>query len=103
MQSLDIGEIWDSAAHERNSRRADRGSGPECLVCGRAIKDESKALWVWLHEGGETIVDTEMGEHLNASGHGNEDCGGQPIGPECRRKHRAVLAPFTGGIESITG
>ena len=99
MARLDVSEIEDTTAKERNGRRHGNGVGQggyPCLVCGKPCTDDGKAVWVWLHEGGSVLVDREEGERLNREGRGAADLGGYPIGPDCFRKHRAKLAPFVG-------
>ena len=93
MRSLDVNEIHDAAAHARNERKQHKINGYPCLVCGAPCANDGKAVWVWLHEGGATIVDREEGERLNADGdHG--DMGAYPIGPNCYRKYKKLLQPF---------
>ena len=87
-------EIRDSAATERNRKRYGQSSGYPCLVCGKPCKDDGKAVWVYLHDGGGTIVTADEYEARNAAGHDDEQLGAYPIGPDCYRKHKAVLAPY---------
>jgi len=96
---LNLREIYDADAHERNQHKV-KGDEVPCLVCGKGCKDNGKAVWVHLHEGGSVIVDEEEADRLNAEGHSNADLGGYPIGPDCYKKHKAKLQPFvvsTGG------
>jgi hypothetical protein len=91
---LDLSTIGvDGAAWERNSKRQP-GHYPRCQVCNLPVKDDTKAKYVWVHHGGGFIVTQEEGEALNKTSEANADCGGQPVGPECARKHKAVLAPY---------
>lgn len=55
--------------------------GP-CVVCGRDIKGKNPSF-VHVHGGGMYAVTEEEAEGMNPQA----DCGFQPVGPDCLRKH----------------
>ena len=87
--ALNTSEI-QSPDYSKNARKC--GEYEPCLICGRPIKQIAR--YINLHEGGATIVTDDEREALNAAGRENADMGVAPIGPDCARQHRAVLAPY---------
>ena len=94
--ALDLDLIRNDAAIERNRRRqVGTGEHGTCLCCGADIKRPDRALYVYVHDGGCTIVtEAEAAERNSEPNGSSSDCGYHPIGPECARKHREELAPY---------
>ena len=84
------------ATVERNRARPD-GEYGRCLLCEAPVNDRSKAKWFYLHRGGSAIVTEAEAAALNETDERSADCGYHPIGPECFRKHKALLAPYVNG------
>lgn len=92
---FELAEIQNGDAWERNGRKQP-GHYPRCRICNLPIKNEERAVWVREHFGGGWIVTESEGDQISAAGFASWDLGGQPIGPECYRKHKEKLAPFVG-------
>ena len=86
----------DKATQDRNWSRP-MGKHGRCLLCYAPVNNERTVRWFHLHEGGVAIVTEVEADKLNAEGRESWDCGAYPIGPECYRKHKAVLAPYVSG------
>lgn len=99
---LDITNLRNTDAIERNRKRdpwRDGFAGP-CLLCGAPVRDGSGVM-VHLHMGGGTIVTESEAREWEAQcaadpdrGCDSGNLGGYPIGPECYRKHKAVIKPY---------
>lgn len=93
--ALDYWPLRNEAQIERNHKReVGTSQHGRCILCGANIRRPDNAVYVHEHYGGGTIVTEAEADALNAAGRGSEDLGGQPIGPECAKKHRKVLAPY---------
>lgn len=88
---LDLYPLQNHEAIKRNDRRGDGTSvHGRCRLCGANIRNPNTAVYVREHCGGGVIVTEEEAGSLPE----NEDLGGQPIGPECYRKHKETLLPY---------
>lgn len=72
--------------HVANSQRV-HGAEP-CVVCGRGIKDPTRAKWLHMNTDGYAISKSEA-----ASIGPDHDQGSFPIGPDCLRNH-PELTPY---------
>lgn len=81
----------DGATIERNQRKTEGDDG-RCLLCMAPIRRPERAKAVHLVRGGT---------HLALAGEPYRDDGSDLctylIGPECYRKHRETLKPYTEG------
>lgn len=84
------------ATIERNRDRPD-GKHGRCLLCEAPVNNERAAKWFYLHRGGAALVTEAEAAALNETDERAADCGYHPIGPECYRKHKDVLAPYVNG------
>jgi hypothetical protein len=76
-----------SPNYDRNESRCEPDETP-CKLCGRPIKDQSKAKQ--LHFGtGNAVLITEDEPEVGTA----DDCGYFPVGPNCARKY-PELKPF---------
>ena len=60
-----------------------------CVVCGKPIKNEEKAKWIRVVDGGARFAGPDETIEDEAA-----DMGCFPIGPGCLRKHRKELGPL---------
>jgi len=64
-----------------------------CAVCDKPLNVTKHKLFVWVHEGGASVVTEAEGKELNAAGRKGADMGLQPVGRDCLRKN-PQLAPY---------
>lgn len=110
---IEVASLRNEVAAARNERRRnaawnDGFAGP-CLLCDAPVK-EGSGVMVRLHMGGGTIVTQEEALAWEAKCAADPDrtcdsgdLGGYPIGPECYRKHKAVLKPYVDDFARAEG
>jgi len=70
--------------------RAPNDHEAPCAVCDKPIDVDKHKLFVWVHDGGASVVTDDEGKELNASGRKGADMGLQPVGRECVRKNPEI-------------
>jgi len=69
-----------------------------CAVCDKPINITKHKLFVWVHEGGASIVTEAEGKKLNETGHRGSDLGLHPVGRDCIRRY-PELEPYVVGVK----
>lgn len=72
---------FGGADYSRNAARCRDGATP-CAICGRSVKDTSKAVFAVVVDGGAAWGDAQS--YTRDPGY----MGGFPVGPDCHRKYR---------------
>lgn len=89
-----IADLRSTPAVITRNRRQFDGICGRCILCDAPIRTAERCKYVRVHDGGMSIVTEAEAEARNLAGKGGADCGAQPIGPECYRKHKIALAPY---------